>query len=238
MIKIKTNLKSIERVVAAYGKEIRKATMRTINRTAPQAKSEFNRQIKKIYNYPLKRLKDKKKVKLSKASMSRLQADLSVSGKPQSIIEFTQAAGVSGFRQARAKAYDATTRRAATGVKVKVYKQGGTLTIRRAFISPGRFSSKPLVYWRVKGTSYANNYGKYKGRRQDGITGKRFRGTSGLVSRYPIEALYSVSIPQMFNNPIVTKNTNRYYASQFEKNYDNVIQRLMYNQDRKVKKAS
>jgi len=189
---------------------------RTINLSAKQYHRKAVSEIRKIYNFPKVRLKlqtgmatKRKKVAMVWATPSLLQATLRTMTRPQNLIEFSNGTGFLNYKLARQKAQNAK------GVKVKVYKRGGFNLIKHAFIAPGTHSGKPLVYWRVEGSSDINKHRS------------AIRPKTRLVGRYPIKALYGVSITQMFTNPVVEANAEIYYKKQFDKNIINKSKAFM-----------
>lgn len=212
MIKMYTNLSELSKHLVNFKQQLPKVVMQTINRTAPQFKAEVNRQVRKIYNYPLQRLLDPEKVRLSSASETHLQADLKVKGKPQSLIEFTKATGMTGYLAAKMLAQNDR------GVMQKVKKSQSTL--KHAFIAPGKYSKKPLVFWRAKASGAGVSISGLKANANKRRGKSKGRMSVMLVPRYPIVALYGVSIPQMMNNPVVAEKSMEYYASQFNKNLE------------------
>jgi len=135
-INIDSNIDQVLRFIAAEPQVIKKAVARTLNRLATQARTQFVREIRGVYNVRAADVRKAIGIK-QRATSAEPTSVLEASGRPVSLAHF-------GARQTR------------TGVSFKVLKRGARKRMRSAFIlqrgggpvvfARGRYSGGRLVY--------------------------------------------------------------------------------------------
>ncbi|MCK9324585.1 MAG: phage tail protein [Bacteroidales bacterium] len=130
----KAQLAKVEFMLAGIEGGTAKVLMRAINNTLSGVQTDLNKETRKILNITASRIK--KDVTISKATSTRLCAQVSSAGRPVGLTNFTG------------------TKQRAKGVSVSVRKDTPRSIIRGAFIAKG-LNDNEHVFWR-KWHSYKN----------------------------------------------------------------------------------
>lgn len=163
-----------------------KATVMALNKTIVQLGTEAGREIRKVYNLKLKAIRKAMKLLKARNGSKYPRAELTFSGRPIPLIEF-------GARQN------------ATGVSVKILKQGGRKTVPHAFITELTRNNA-----RGGGSAGIQNVFRRVGR-----------------ARLPIKNLRSVSIPVMAERAAIAKTLEAFADERYDRNFDQALSYLL-----------
>ena len=113
-ITVKLDSREVERLLKDAPNIARKTATRTLNRTADKARVAASRTVRETYNIKAGDLN--KSVKTTKASISKLETLLTITGKPVALMAFA-------------------ARQTLKGVTYKILKAGGRVRLPHAFIA-------------------------------------------------------------------------------------------------------
>jgi hypothetical protein len=196
-IDVRSNIKQVMAGISIDQKNVSKATVIALNRTAQQLRTEAGREVRKVYNLKLRAVRAASKILRAHRSMSFPRAEVHFFGRNIPLIEF-EARAVKPWNVKGRK------RNPGGGVSVRVKVGGARKLVRGAFIS----------------ALTSNNL------RGGGSAGIRAVFRREGRERYPIRNLRSISIPSAFAQRAVSDALLRFADNRFDKNLTDAVRFL------------
>ena len=193
--------------------KIARGIQAALNKTAKSSKTETSKQLRERWN--LKKIDIDRKIIFKGAYGANLQASITVTGEPISLMYFGPKATQGGITTYAARNKKGTMPGLAqkrggrnTGGRVQVTAlTGRQTTLRKAFFTIATKGGTPLVVWRSKEKIQA---GKYK---------------KGKLKAYKI-----ITLPSMFSQSKVMASVEAKIKTQWQKEWDNQIKQLQSGQ--------
>lgn len=183
-------LKSIVRVQSDIKD---KATVRALNRTAETVRSATSREIRKVYKIKASAVRAATKLKRASLKSRILTAEVKISGRRISLIEFSARAvnpwNLKGRRH----------RRTGGGVSVQVKVAGGRKVVKSAFIATTKTGYRGVFIREGVAGAPRKTGGQYRGQGEAIVNLRSISLPSAFVSKAVNEALRSIAI-QTFND--------------------------------------